>query len=139
LGVKRDARAGFSVIEALVAVAVMAIALVPLLTLQSQVTRQYTRERAIRAEIEDQRNALAVLRDVNAMRVTTGEMAIGGGHTMAWRTEPLTREASTIPHGDKSFDVALYRIDVDVRNGRGARLNRFSVDQLGWRDHATAN
>ena len=82
----RSRDAGFSVMEALVAVAILAIALIPILMLQTQTSRASIREAQARAAITDQQNALAMLRqaldsfarlDVSeAMRVVRQDNAV---------------------------------------------------------------
>ena len=130
---RRSGSSGFSVIEALVAVAILAIALVPLLSLQIQVQRNFQREREARLEIADQRNALALLRDMNMMQSPNGQIALSRERVLIWRATPISRETQTIARGANAFAVALYRVDVEVRGPRGRRLSGFRTEQLGWR------
>lgn len=136
----RRHQAGFSVIEALVAVAVIAIALVPLVALQMQVSRDHVRQRAVRAEIAAQRNALASLRDANIMETPQGERSLGAGQIMHWVATPLSRPTRTTDRGtgDGAFEIMLYRVRIDVDLGDGGAPFVFAVEQLGWRPIATS-
>jgi Tfp pilus assembly protein PilV len=135
---RRAGQFGFSTIEALAALAIVAVALVPLLDLQTQITRAHAQQRTIRAEADARRNALALLRDVNPTAAPEGLRQIGDGLTMRWRATPLTASVRTTRggQGDGDFDVRLYRLDVDVR---GPRIETaFQVEQLGWRQVSQA-
>ena len=135
----RPRQAGFSVIEALVAVAVIAIALLPLVALQMQVSRDHVRQRVVRAEIAAQCNALALLRDANIMDAPRGERDLGDGQNMRWAATPLSRLTRTTDRGtgDGEFDVVLYRVEVTIDLGEGAPFV-FDVEQLGWRSAAAS-
>lgn len=132
---KSPRNAGFSVIEVLVAVAILAIALIPILMLQTQTSRASQREQQIRAAITDQQNALAVLREINPMQQPTGAFVLSSTRTMSWNATPLSAIAPTIPRAgaQTSFDAALYRLNVEIRDAHGARQASFVVEQLGWR------
>ena len=146
---KQRRQAGFSVIEALVAIAVIAVALVPLVGLQIQVSRDHVRQRGVRAEIAAQRNALALLRDANIMETPQGERDLGDGQRMRWSATPLSRLTRTTDHGagDGGFDVMLYKVVITIDpTGAGVIGDgvpngtpfAFEVEQLGWRPVASA-
>ena len=132
--------AGFSVMEALVAIAILAIALIPILMLQTQTSRDSIRETQVRAAITDQNNALSVLREINPMQQPTGQIAISATRAVIWRATPLSPITPTIAHAgaETSFDAALYRLNVEIRDAHGVRQANFVVDQMGWRARAAA-
>jgi len=134
----REHSNGFSVIEALVAIAILAIALVPILALQAQATRDSTHESQIRSALTDQRNAMAILRTINPMQQPTGRIAISTTRFLSWSAAPLSRITPTVPRAgaETAFDTALYRLTVEIRNSHNARETSFVVDKLGWQAHA---
>lgn len=132
---KRAREHGFSVLEALFAVAILAIAIAPILAVQTQATREMGRLEKARVQASAEQNALALLKEINPMAEPEGAREIGGGQVLSWRATPLSYVRRSIgrdaPNGD--FDVALYRFDATVRAADGARVTVFSVEQMGWR------
>ncbi len=130
----RRRQSGFSVLEALAALAIVAVAMIPLLSLQTQVSRDFIHQRALREQISAQRNALAMLRDLNVMREPAGLRQLGPDTAISWSAAPLsaltrsTRQGS----GDGEFEVRLYRVQVTITLA-GAAPHTFAVDQIGWR------
>lgn len=130
-------QSGFSAIEALVALAIIAIALLPLLSLQSQVSRDFAQQRALRAQIIAQRDSLAILRDLNIAEATSGARPLGAGASMRWTAQPISQPVRSTFQGagEGQFELVLYRIDVVVVRQQG-ETSAFSVEQLGWRSLA---
>jgi len=125
---------GLSVIEALIAIAILGVALLPLLDLQTQVVRETQRSSAHARELSATRNALAVIEEVNPMLEPAGVRALSEGVTLRWASAPLSRVVRSVgaETADGAFDVALYRLDVVV-DDEAARPVAFSVEHLGWR------
>jgi general secretion pathway protein I len=126
----RGAQAGFSVIEALVAVAIIAIALLPLAALQGQVSRAAAQQQTLQLRLAAERNALAVLKEVNPMREGEGVRDLGGGRTLRWTAVPISE---TAPNRAGGFEVALYRLEVQIADANGAAVSMLTLDQVGWR------
>lgn len=124
---------GLSAIEALVALALLAIVFVPLMDLQMSVARQAAQQTAVRERLTAQHNALAMLRDTNPMATPQGERELAPGVTMRWTATPLSRESRSraYPAGDGAFVVCLYSIDVNLSIRE--QSTSFSVEQIGWR------
>lgn len=127
---KRERQSGFSVIEALVAVAIMAAAILPLATLQGQVSRSAAQQQQMQTGLAAERNAMAVLRDANMMATPSGALDLGGGQTLRWRARPISSAVATNAGG---FEVALYAVEAEVVDERGEDVSKFSIDQVGWR------
>lgn len=129
------AERGFSALEALIAVAIVAMALVPILALRAQAARDYQRQAEMRAAATAQSNALAILREINPMAEPSGVRTLGRDDRLVWRAVPISRPVRSVgfetPDGE--FDVALYRIDAEVRGRDQAPRAHFTVDLVGWR------
>jgi general secretion pathway protein I len=126
--------AGFSVIEALVALAIVALVLMPLIALQTQVTRTFGRQAQLHDQITAQRNALAVLREINLMPEPVGERRLAPGTRLRWIARPISRPARSLEFLGQGgpFDVALYRVDAVVETDTGP-VTSFAIEQVGWR------
>ncbi len=128
----RKRQRGFSVIEAMAAVALVGLAFVPLLVLQGQLTR--TVLAAERAEIASRAtaNALARLEASNPLLVDRGEEDLGDA-TMVWVATPISERKSVRSSGGVAgrFGMQLFRIDVTIAYDSGA-VSEFSVDKVGW-------
>ena len=131
----RRARAGFSLIEALVALAVAAMALIAIFSLQQQLARGQQRHQAALELVRLQRNALTLTDELNPTVEPAGEIAMAGGRRLRWSSRPLTapRTQVGIPSGEGRFEVRLYRVDGVILDARGRELGRIGFDRLGWR------
>lgn len=127
---KRAHQSGFSVIEALVAVAIVALAMLPLASLQGQVSRAAARQQQVQMRVSAEHNALALLRDLNIMTAPEGVRDLGAGLTLRWRAAPISR---LVRGTSGEFDVTLFRVEASVEDANQRAVADFSVDQLGWR------
>ncbi|MEQ1619008.1 MAG: prepilin-type N-terminal cleavage/methylation domain-containing protein [Terricaulis sp.] len=127
---KREQQSGFSVIEALVAVAIIAVAILPLASLQGQVSRTAGRQQQAQLSLAAERSAMAALRDLNVMETPDGALELGGDRVLRWQAHPISSAAAT---NSGEFSVALYAVQAQVADHRGREIAKFSVDQVGWR------
>jgi len=132
--VKARAQSGFSALEALIAAAILAVALVPILDMRRQSLREEAHYEAVRARISAQRSAIAVLTSVNPMAEPVGARGLSDDTTLRWRARPLTRPIRSTAHlsADGDFDVALYEVTATV-NRNDASIASFSIELIGWR------
>ena len=128
-------RPGFSLIEALVALAVAAMTLTAIFELQQQMIRG--QERAARAitQVMAQENALALTRDINFMERPTGDITLPEGDTIRWSAEPKGEPAvnTGFPVGNGQFQIQLYAVSVTIERAGGAPSPPLTFDRLGWR------
>jgi len=128
-------RAGFSLIEALVALAVASGALVLLLGLGQRLAQDQARHEAELCGAQTRLNALVLLADLNPMARPNGVLALPPRGAVAWTARPLTparRNTLAVP-GDGDFEVRLYRVEVRATDATGAGQPPFTVDRMGWR------
>lgn len=128
-------RRGFSLLEALIAVAVLGIGLSALLGLRQAVLRQMHTVATLEAAETDMRNAMAMVADVNPMTTPEGVRKISASQSVRWRSDQITavRRSRAYPAGDGDFDVALFRLHVAVVT-RESVTAAYDVERLGWRD-----
>ncbi len=128
---RRDA--GFSVLEALVAMAVLAGALLPLLALQGQFVR--TTEALERSEqrLSVQDTALAHISALNLNQTPSGEMTTPYAR-VRWQSTPaagphMGRTAGGFP---SRYEVTLYNVDIGIDYNSGAS-EILRLQGIGWR------
>jgi prepilin-type N-terminal cleavage/methylation domain-containing protein len=126
---------GFSLIEALVALIIAAIALTAVYELQLQLIRgQQHFQRALeRAAL--QRDAMVLTQDINPTLEPSGAAPLGGGRSVRWRAAPVTppaRNTGSTAAG-RRFEMRLYRLNVDILGADGEILGRLAYDRVGWR------
>lgn len=129
------AREGFSLIEALIALAIAAMTLTAIFELQQQMIRGQRRAADAMEQVAAQENALALTRDLNPLEQPEGTLELPEGDTIRWSSEPQTelRTNAGFPTGDGLFQVQLFTVTVEIdrRNGRSPAPLVF--DRMGWR------
>lgn len=133
-------RRGLSTLEAIVAVAVLAIAMTPLLAFQTQIARTHARYLSAYERVTLERSAFAVLRELNPMQRPSGEVDLGAGARLRWSSRALTEEAlsTAYPTGDGSFQVALFAVEARIARPRGGPDIVLEIERFGWRREQSA-
>lgn len=128
-------RAGFSLIEALVALAIASVSLLAIFDLQQQMTKAQRRLEVALNQSRLERSALATLQDINPSERPTGELQMGNDAKVSWTSAPLSEDklAAGFPTGDGSFRVRLYRLTIHVTDERGQPVGDYQIDRVGWR------
>jgi prepilin-type N-terminal cleavage/methylation domain-containing protein len=129
------ARQGFSLIEALVALAIAAMVLTAIFELQQQMARGQRRASDALEQVAAQENALALIRDVNPMEQPEGVIELPGGDVVRWTSTPKTepRTNAGFPTGDGAFQVQLFTLTVQVERRNGRSPAPLVFDRMGWR------
>jgi general secretion pathway protein I len=130
--------AGFTLLEAIVAIALLGALLVPLYSLMSRNLDGLFRvgEANVRSEI--QLNAMSMLDTVNPMERPEGSQPLGA-YTLYWKSTPLTVPIDGVgfPAGQSLYQVAMYRTDVQVYRQADRRdmtpFLAFDLRQIGWK------
>jgi type II secretory pathway pseudopilin PulG len=127
---------GLSVIEALIAIAILGIAFSGLLSWRQMILQQITRVEALEHDNRSRNNALALLADINPMTAPAGAFDLSAGETVSWQAIPLSTpsRSTAYPNGEGEFIVALYRLDVRVLAANG-QASMFSMERVGWRPY----
>jgi prepilin-type N-terminal cleavage/methylation domain-containing protein len=126
---------GFSLIEALVALAIASMTLMAIFELQIQMTRNQQRAALAIEQVAVQENALALTRSLNPMAQPQGRIELPGGDVVVWSAEPRgeRRVNAGFPAGQGAFEVQLYRVTVEVERAQGRPPAPLVFDRVGWR------
>jgi general secretion pathway protein I len=129
------AREGFSLIEALVALAIASMTLMAIFELQIQMARSQQRAALAIEQVAAQENALALTRNLNPMAQPQGRIELPDGDAIVWSAEPKSerRVNAGFPAGDGAYEVQLYRVTVGVEQPQGRPPAPLVFDRVGWR------
>ena len=126
------AQAGFTLLEAIVALTVFAICAMALYGWLAVNVNALLRVGARSDALRDDRVALAVLEPVNPMSEPKGERTLPGGLSVRWTAKEVDhREGVSAAGNPLAFDLALYDLQVEVRRG-DRRVDGFTVRRAGW-------
>ncbi len=125
--------AGFSVLEAIIAVAILAVAFLPLLALQGQMTRTTIALERNEKLITAKRSALAYVSTLNLTRDPRGSLDLGQA-SMRWTAIPVSEERMVRGAGgdEGRFAITLYDVQVTL-DFADQRPQEFTVRAIGWR------
>lgn len=131
----RGRRDGFSLIEALIALAIAAMMLTALFQLQIQMARGQARAAAVLDQVSAQENAIALTRDLNPMQQPTGQITLPQGDTIRWTSQTRGRSQTNagFPTGNGMFEVQLYTVTVEILRVDRSPVSPLVFDRLGWR------
>lgn len=129
---QRQSQKGLSVLEALVAIALISVAFLPLLALQEQLTRTAIAIERAEETLRAKSNALAYLETLNPTYRPSGEESLGNA-VLTWTSTPLTIPvpALAMVGTNGRFDVTLYDVNAVIQFQTG-RSEQFVVRRVGW-------
>ncbi|WP_313104401.1 prepilin-type N-terminal cleavage/methylation domain-containing protein [Brevundimonas sp.] len=135
MSTRERGRDGFSLIEALVALAIASMTLMAIFELQIQMTRNQQRAALAIEQVAVQENALALTRSLNPMAQPQGRIELPGGDVVVWSAEARgeRRVNAGFPAGQGAFEVQLYRVTVEVERAQGRPPAPLIFDRVGWR------
>jgi prepilin-type N-terminal cleavage/methylation domain-containing protein len=135
-----DARQGFSLIEALVALIIAALCLLAVFDLQQTFVKGEERAEHALFVSSLQQDAAALLTDLNPSERPSGAAPMAAGRRLQWTSTPLSspRPGQGYPTGAGRFEVRLYRVQGDVLAADGRLLARVAFHRMGWRPVMTA-
>ncbi|MDN3920971.1 PulJ/GspJ family protein [Roseateles violae] len=125
--------AGFGLLEALVALTILAASGAALFAWLGQNMQMASRLKARQAEVEQQLLAEGLLADLNPFVEPAGERS-QGGLKLVWRADlvspmrPSQPTRATLP---PRWNVGLYRVQVTASNADGSTRTRFEFLQPG--------
>jgi len=124
---------GFSVLEAMVAIAVLAAGLLPLLALQGQFVSTVERIEHAEISLSAQDNALNLIKSANLAQAPSGR-AIFEGYSVEYAAKAAVPPQNARGNGGMQgrFEMTLYDVDVRIIYVSG-REDVFTIRELGWR------
>jgi len=123
---------GFTLLEAIVAMVLMATSLLALYGWLSTSTISLNRAQAQTHAVEDARSALAVVETINPMSEPQGERELPP-LLVRWQSTPVAQRRPGLSRIGMTtqFDFILYQVDVEVLRD-GERVRDFSFRKAGW-------
>lgn len=132
---KTARREGFSLIEALVALAIASMTLMAIFELQIQMARGQARaERAV-DQVAAQESALALIGALNFTERPQGEATLPRGDRVLWDAVPLTQPRVNVGYGARQgqFEVVLYQVTVSIERQGQPSPAPMVLERMGWR------
>lgn len=127
------ARQGFSVLEAMVAMAILAAGLLPILALQGQFVKTVEQLEHVDQRLAVQDNVLNAIQNINLTEKPTGQLDFGDV-VASWEAVPAVpaRMGRGLGGFPGRFELTLYDVRVQVDYNYDRQEN-FSVRGIGWR------
>lgn len=124
---------GFSLLEAIVALTILATVGMALFAAMSQSTQMVARAEHARRIDSAVRNAAAWMQSVNPSETPSGEQQLGDV-TLRWSSEPLepVRDAMTGYLQPGLYEVGLYRVRLELLQD-GRPLSEVDIRRVGYR------
>jgi len=126
-------QSGFTMMEALVALALIAVTLIPLYEWVGRSLATAARTADVTRQAEAELSALAVVSRVNPMEEPSGSVEVGG-YRIRWQATPKTDPVDNIsyPRGVGLYQITLYEVRAEVLRGN-EQWFEIHVDQVGYR------
>ena len=129
-----NAEAGFTLLEGLVAIALLAGTMFAIFTLVGGVLSSANRVGRSNETVQVTLNALEVMSVINPMLEDTGKIDLGP-YTVSWKSAATTPVADGVgyPVGVSLYQLALYKTNVRIEGPQGTLLAAFDLRQVGYR------
>lgn len=127
--------AGFTLIEALVAIAIIGMALMPLLDLFGGTANALLAAKNSSLRSQVQLNAVEFLDAVNPMTRPRGETRLGR-NTIRWTAEPIAPPVDGMDYGQARpslYSLGLYDVRVAVNDENGDPWFDFTLRLIGYK------
>lgn len=123
---------GFSLLEAIVALAIVATAGMVLFAGMNQSVQMAMRAENSRKADTAKRNALAWMETVNPAQVPSGEKQLGD-MSLEWKSEPIEppRDAMTGYLQAGLYEIGLYDVTIDIRTDGVS--SSFNLRKVGYK------
>lgn len=123
-------RAGFSVMEALVSVALIGVAMIPLYLFQQTLADASFGVASELERLEAHDSAVAYLSAFDPIAEPQGEIEIADW-TLTWNARRVAGENPADGYlGGSNYAVYLYEVDAEL--SRGSQVRRFTIRRVAW-------
>ncbi len=124
---------GFALLEAIVAITLLSVAMVPIFSLMTTSISSAYRVAEVNRKAEAELSALEVMRTINPMEQANGSIDLGL-YAVSWNAvaaaDPV--DGRGYPQGNSLYRMGLYRTEVWAKDDKGGVLAHFSVRQVGY-------
>ena len=129
----RRSQAGFTLLEAIVAIVVLFATLVPLYVLISSLSQSAFKVDQANREAEYETDALNIMSQVNPTLNPAGSIDLGP-YVVNWAAQPVLKpiDGSAYPSGISAFRIGLYQAKVDVVRHDGRVVVSFPLRMIGY-------
>ncbi|MGE0282445.1 MAG: prepilin-type N-terminal cleavage/methylation domain-containing protein [Rhodospirillaceae bacterium] len=136
----RRSTAGFTLLEAIVALTVMAAALIPLVTFIAQSADQLTRAGEANEQSLVQQSVLALMEPVNPMAEPEGTIPLDDEITVSWRSEAVVPppEGTLVGTQLNGYRLGFYGVTVAVSRN-GDPWFDFTMRKVGYQNMRRSN
>jgi general secretion pathway protein I len=125
---------GFTLLEAIVAMVLIAGAGMALFSWINTNIISLSRVQEINAQAEAQANVLAYMNTVNPMMTPEGKADLGF-YRLQWKAEAVTavQDGANYPYGISLYQLALYRTAIQVEKADGRHWFDMALRQVGYK------
>lgn len=131
---RRRTQGGFTLLEAIVAIAIVGIALVPILTFISQMVGALTRAGDVNARNLAEQSIIELLEPLNPLEQPVGEDQLGD-LTIKWESENIIppNKGPITGAGLAGFSVGFYTVTVNVERLQKGPWFSFTMRKVGYK------
>ncbi len=135
----RRPTAGFTLLEAIVALTVMALALIPLITFIAQSADQLTRAAEVNERSLTAQSVIALMEPVNPMAEPEGSLPLDDEVEVSWRAEAIAPPSEGAILGTllNGYRIGFYGVTVAVSRNREPWFD-FTMRKVGYQNMRSA-
>jgi general secretion pathway protein I len=124
---------GFTLLEAIVALAVMAMALIPMVAFVSQSANELQRAGESNERSFVMQSALALMDPINPMTEAQGTLPLDRNITMMWESQPIVEPNPGIQVGSglPAYRLGFYKVHVSLVRDRETWFD-FDMRKVGY-------
>jgi general secretion pathway protein I len=129
----RNNSKGFTLLEAIVALAVMALALIPLVSFITQSANELLRAGDSNERSFVMQSALALMEPINPMAEGSGNIALDNDLTLTWESQTIVEPNPGVQVGAglAAYRLGFYKVHVTVNRGQAAWFD-FDMRKVGY-------
>lgn len=130
---RQPASRGFTLLEAIVAMAVMSLALVPMVAFVAQSANELQRAGESNERSFVMQSALALMEPINPMAEAEGSLPLDRNITLAWESTPIVEPNPGINVGSglPAYRLGFYKVHVTLARGSQPWFD-FDMRKIGY-------